>query len=334
MLLLMAALTAIGVTYVGILSKQLTAIVAERNQKAELATAMQALHEGRYQSLLLASAMPDPFERDEELMRFSARAREFIRLRDQFLELPLDDVELALWQQIRATVRGLEGGIDDTLELLHAGRLAEARLMVKHTILPAQEGMMEEWGRLVAMQRQMNQEALAEARKAAAQARHLTLSLSAGAFIVGLIIAGFVIRRSRRMENDLFEQNEQAQVTLQAIGDAVIRFDLERRITYLNPAAEQILGMHADSTLEQSIDGVLQLVDKVERNGLTGALVTDTLAGTEVSLPNAACLIAGPAMEFEVEGSSTPIHSPDGATIGGVMVIRNVTAGRDATQGA
>lgn len=329
MLLLMASLTAIGVTYVGILSKQLTAIVAERNQKSELATAMRALHEARYQSLLLASATTDPFMRDEEIMRFSAQAREFIQLRENFLTLPLDEVELPLWQHIRGTVRELELRINETLELLQAGRLEDARRQVIKTIQPAQKTVMEEWDRLVDMQRQKNQEALTEARAAADQAKRLTLSLSATTFLVGLIIAVFVIRRSRRMEIDLFEQKEQAQITLQTIGDAVIRFDEEQRITYLNPAAEQLLGIRTDSALGQTMESVLRLVEKMDRSPLVSAIGAHTLMGNVINLPNSAYLISGPDMEFEVEGSSTPIHSPDGTIIGGVLVMRDVTEDRE-----
>lgn len=329
MLILMAAVTAIGATYIRILSDQLTAIVAERNEKAELATAMRAVHEARYQALMLASNINDPFQRDEEIMRFSRMAREFIQARDKFLALPMDDAELGLWTRIRREVRAVEGDAERVVELLQAERLAEARRLISRTLLPVQESMMSEWTRLVAMQRAKNQDAMDEARQASARARRLTVALSAGALVVGLIIAVFVVRLSRRLEKDLFEEKERAQVTLHAIGDAVVRFDGEKRIRYLNPVAEQLLGDSASSVLGQPVETIMHLFDRTDRNDLTLPLVEDTLDGRHASLPGTASLRSASGLEYEVEGSCAPIHTPEGEIMGGVLVMRDVTESRE-----
>jgi len=329
MLLLMAGVTAIGTTYVRILSDQLSAIVAERNEKAELATAMRALHETRYQSLMLASNMHDPFLRDEEVMRFSRMAGEFLQVRDKFLALPLDEAEVDLWSRIRSGVQRVEASAEQAIHLLRADRLEEARSLVRHKLLPTQEAMMDEWSKLVAMQRAKNQTAMAEARLASSKARQLTLALSASAFVVGLIIAVFVVRLSRRLEKDLFEEKERAQITLHAIDDAVARFDQDKRICYLNPVAERLLGMTAGMAVGQSMASVLRLFAKNSRDDLTTPLLVDTLGGAHASLPDSACLLSVPGLEYEVEGSCAPIHSPEGEILGGVLVLRDVTEARE-----
>ena len=329
MLILMAAVTAIGVNYVRVLSGQLTAIVAERNEKAELATVMRAIHEARYQSLMLASTMHDPFMRDEELMRFSRMAHEFIAARDKFLTLPLDEQEFSLWRHIRDNVKHVESNVETALALLQLDQLDDAQLVIKRRLLPAQETMMAEWQKLVALQRGKNQEALNDARYASTQAQRLTLTLSAGAFFVGLGIAIFVVRLSRRLEKDLFEEKERAQVTLQAIGDAVIRFDTDSRIRYLNPVAEQLLGIQQSRGLGQALEQVMKLFNKEDRTGLNAELVTQTLAGERSFLPPTACLESGQGMEYEVEGSCAPIHTPEGDIMGGVLVLRDVTEARE-----
>lgn len=329
MLLLMAAVTAIGVTYIRTLSAQLTAIVAERNQKSELATAMRAVHEMRYQGLLLASRIQDPFDRDEAVMRFSGTAQEFIQLRDKFLALPLDEGEWQQWQQIRAEVARVEVGITQALELLQSGQIEAAQGVIQRDVLPVQARMMNDWGTLVTLQRDKNQRAMTEARQASAKARQLALALSGGAFLVGLIIAIFVIRMSRRLESDLFEEKVMAQVTLHGIGDAVIRFDQSQRIAYLNPVAEQMLGLREDQVLGHPIPEVLRLSESAEQTDLTSAIVAQTLAGKKESLPRFATLISGPDMEFEVEGSCSPVHTHEGAIVGGVLVLRDVTEDRE-----
>jgi len=329
MLLLMAGVTAIGATYVRLLSDQLTAIVAERNEKAELATTMRAIHEARYQSLMLASGITDAFLRDEELMRFSRLAREFIQARDKFLTLPLDDAEFSLWNRIRREVRRVESDSEQAVALLQAERLEEARHLVTHGLLPAQEGMMEGWTELVAMQRDKNRAAMAEARQASTKARQLTIALSASAFLVGLVIAVFVIRLSRRLEKDLFEEKERAEITLHAIGDAVLRFDAGHRLRYLNPVAEQLLGLGGTAALNQAAESVLHLYEKGSRTDLTTALLADTLGGTTHTLRGTACLLSASGVEYEVEGTCAPIHTPDGEIMGGVLVLRDVTESRE-----
>lgn len=329
MLILMASVTAIGVTYVRILSQQLTAIVAERNEKAELATAMRAVHEARYQSLMLASGMQDAFARDEEIMRFSRMAREFIRIREKFLSLPLDEDELPLWTDIRRRVRGMEAPIGEVIDLLQADRLQEAQAITRHTLLPRQEEAMAQWRKLVQLQRDKNQAALDEARMASDKARNLTLALSAGAFVVGLIIAVYVVRLSRRLEKDLFEEKERAQVTLHAIGDAVLRFDEAGQVCFLNPIAERLLGVNATAVMGQPLQSVMRLFDKDNRNDLVPHLLADSLKGAHATLPGSASLLATSGMEFEVEGSCAPIHAPGGEIMGGVLVLRDVTESRE-----
>jgi diguanylate cyclase (GGDEF)-like protein/PAS domain S-box-containing protein len=325
MLILMAAVTAIGVTYVGILSKQLSAIVSERNQKAELATAMRAVHEARYQSLMLASGMADPFLRDEEIMRFSRMAREFIAAREKFQNLPLDEAELDLWTKIRAEVRSVEAGSDQAIDLLRADRLKAAQRLIKGSLLPLQETMMHEWSELVAMQRDKNQAALAEAHQASAKARQLTLALSAGAFVVGLIIAVSVIRLSRRLEGELYAAKEEAEQTLQAIDDAVLRYDTAQRIAYLNAAAERLLGVSAADAAGQGMDTVLHLIDRQGREVLTAAMCKAALQGTATSLPANTGLLSASGRKFEVEGSCVPMRANADEIMGGVLLLRDVT---------
>lgn len=328
MLLLLAAVTAIGVTYVGWLSEQLTAIVAERNEKSELATAMRAIHEARHQALMLACDTTDPFLRDEELMRFSRLAREFIQDRDKFLSLPLDQDEMELWGRIRDEARQVEEHAERVVDLLQEERLQDAKLVNHHTLLPLQIAMMAKWGELVEMQRAKNKAAMAEARKASSQARGLTVGLSAGAFLVGLVIAVFVVRLSRRLEHSLYEEKEAAEITLQAIDEAVLRFDTRGQLTYLNPVAENLLGLDADSLQGHALVSLLHLYEKSSRSDLTQTLLADTLQGTRQSLPGMAYLQAASGLEYEVEGSSAPIHDSKGAIQGGVLVLRDVTESR------
>jgi diguanylate cyclase (GGDEF)-like protein/PAS domain S-box-containing protein len=328
-LLLLLSVTAIGVTHISLISDRLTSIVSDRNQKAEFAATMHGLHESRFQSLLLAASQPDPFLRDEELMHFSRMARDFIKVRDRFLSLPLDNEELFLWNRVRGEVRQVEEKAARIQELIQNDALAEARRKIEQDLSPHQTRMMAGWDQLLDLQRAKNQAALHEAQVARERARDLSIALSAVAMLVGIIITVFVVRLSRRMEKDLFEEKERAQVTLQAIGDGVIRFDHDLRVGYLNPAAENMLGITAREARDKTLNDILKLFDRQDRNDLTAPLAEEVIRGNQVDLPPTANLVSTQGMEYEVEGKCSPIHSPEGDIEGGVLVIRDVTEARE-----
>lgn len=329
MLLLLLAVTAIGVTHIRLLSNQLSAIVSERNQKSEYAATMHGMHESRYQSLMLASSLDDPFLRDEETMRFQHIARQFIQVRDRFLALPLDASERALWEAMRSEVRQVETHANHVFELLRTDQLAPARNYIKTQLAPHQLRMMQGWDQLLELQRVKNQQALIQAHAARDRAQNLAIALSGAAMIVGLIIAIFVVRLSRRLEKDLFEEKERAQITLQAIGDAVIRIDENLLTRYLNPVAEHLTGKSAHESLGKPIGEILRLYEKDNRQEITSRIGQEALRGGACALPPATNLTSSSGMEFEIEGICSPIHTPDGETIGAVLVLRDVTEARE-----
>lgn len=330
MILLLLGVAAIAVSHIRILSGQLTSIVVERNLKSELAASMKSLHDARYQAILLASNLNDPFDRDEQRMRFSAMARDFIAQRDRFLALALDDTELAAWGEVRKQLPIVEGIANEAFDLLRANRLDEAKQMIQQDLKRHQSHMMAQWDHLVELQRSRNAAAVSEAGAASDRVRGLVLALSAVALLVGIGVAMVVIRVSRRMEADLFQERERAVVTLRSLGDAVIRFDQARRISYLNPAAETLLGLDTENATDSPpATEVLRLFERESRADLTTILVDEVLKGMAFTLPPSASLLSSLGMEYEVEGKCSCIRGPDGSVIGGVLVMSDVTEARE-----
>lgn len=330
MILLLLGVAAIAVSHIRILSGELTAIVVERNLKSELAESMKSLHDARYQTILLASSLGDAFERDEQRTRFSAMARKFIVQRDRFLALPLDATEMAAWGEVRRHLPAVESLANEVFDLLRADRLDEAKRLIRSDLKAHQADMMKQWNALVEIQRRNNAAAASEAARASERVRRLVLGLSAVALLVGIGVAVIVIRVSRRMEADLFQERERAVVTLRALGDAVIRFDRERRISYMNPAAETLLGREDEASANGLSAGeVLRLFERESRADLTTTLLDDVLNGMSFTLPPSACLLSGLGMEYEVEGKCSCIHGADGGVIGGVLVMSDVTESRE-----
>lgn len=329
MLILLLAVTAIGVTHIRQLSNQLTAIVLDRNQKSEYAATMRGLHEARFQSIILASSMEDAFERDEETMRFSRMASEFIQVRDRFLALPLDESERTLWEDLRGEVKQVETLSIQVFDLLQSNQLPQARRFIKEVMTAHQERMMQGWVNMLQLQREKNQQAMTLAHAARDRAQKLAIALSAAAMLVGGIIAVFVVRLSRRLEKDLFEEKERAQITLQAIGDAVIRFDEQYRTCYLNPVAEHLVGRSSREAVGKPICEVLKLYEKESQKEITAGISKDALRGAPCQMPPGTSLGSSQGMEYEIEGVCSPIHTPEGKIIGAVLVLRDVTEARE-----
>lgn len=329
MILLLIGVAAIGVSHIRILSGQLTAIVAERNLKSELASSMKGLHDARYQSILLASNLADPFERDEQRMHFSEMAREFIVLRDRFLALPLDETELAAWNEVRKGVRIVESLTNEAFDLMQAEQRELAKRVIQRDLRPHQIDMMGQWSHMVEMQRVKNAEAVSDAGTVSKRARALVLGLSAMALLVAIGVAIFVVRVSRRMEADLFQEREHAVVTLRSLGDAVIRFDQDNRVSYLNPAAESLIGTDEDKAATLPAGEVLHLYERESRADLTAPMLEEVLKGRAFVLPSSASLLSSLGMEYEVEGKCSCIHGPAGGVIGGVLVMSDVTEARE-----
>ena len=115
-----------------------------------------------------------------------------------------------------------------------------------------------------------------------------------------------LLQQLRQSEAEAFAEKELVQVTLGSIADAVITTDREQRVSYSNRNAEQMLGMPGADMLGRPLNQVCRL------EGEGGAL--HLLAADGTLLP--------------VDRSVAPIHAPDGAAIGQVIVLHDASEAR------
>lgn len=108
--------------------------------------------------------------------------------------------------------------------------------------------------------------------------------------ITNLLTALFLIAIAWRRSSKLLAQRqafasalqaekERAQITLQAIGDAVITTDVEGCIVYMNPAAEQLTHWQAGQALGLPLTALFSLVDEQAEND-SGSLLDQVLSGS------------------------------------------------------
>lgn len=120
-----------------------------------------------------------------------------------------------------------------------------------------------------------------------------------------------------------------AEATLEAMADAVIRFDPDGRFQYLNPAASRLIGLSPREAGQRKLDQAFSLIAQENRHPITPVLCEETQRGHVTDLGIDAILLTNEKMEVRVEGQCAPIFSRSGDPSGGILVMRDVTEIRE-----
>ena len=147
-----------------------------------------------------------------------------------------------------------------------------------------------------------------------------------------VIAASADITERQRVERDLFEAKERAQVTLHCIGDAVITTDTQGIVDYLNPVAEALTGWSIDAARGQPLTAVFQIVEEQSRKPAVDPMAQCLRTGTKTQLAQHTVLMALSGQEHAIEDSAAPIYGREGELLGVVLVFRDVTEARRMTR--
>ncbi len=124
----------------------------------------------------------------------------------------------------------------------------------------------------------------------------------------------------------LFNEKERARVTLDSVGEAVLVIDVQGKVSYLNPAAEQLTGFSHEAAVGLPVETVLPLLHEVDPS------ITNPVRGA-LQLCEASAYLSGllPVSHAEprfVDGTVAKILGHDGKAGGAVAVLRDVTEAR------
>ena len=126
-------------------------------------------------------------------------------------------------------------------------------------------------------------------------------------------------------EEEVWREREHALVTLRSIGDAVIATDTWGRVTRMNVVAEQLTGWSQAEALGRKLDEVFDIIDAGTGQKSVNPVARVLETGKIVGLGNHTVLIARDGREYQVADSAAPILGADGASLGVVLVFRDVT---------
>ena len=129
----------------------------------------------------------------------------------------------------------------------------------------------------------------------------------------------------------LFSERERAEVTLSSITDAVITADDHDKITFLNPVAENFMGISNDEAFGQSINDVIHLLDEQNEEEITNPLENCMARAIENDGTMSSHLLEVPGGDspLSVDISCSKLKDIRGNEMGSVIIIRDVTHERE-----
>jgi diguanylate cyclase len=129
----------------------------------------------------------------------------------------------------------------------------------------------------------------------------------------------------QRAEENLAEERERLKITLQSINDAVITTDAHTRITYINAAAETLLGLTMHAVEGRRVDEVIYLMDPHSSKAAANLIGQSALHGT-VFRREQPCLLHRPDGTIcHVTDVVSPVLDSTGLVSGMVIVFHDAT---------
>jgi diguanylate cyclase (GGDEF)-like protein/PAS domain S-box-containing protein len=126
-------------------------------------------------------------------------------------------------------------------------------------------------------------------------------------------------------------ESEVAKVTLDSLGEAVLRSDIRGNVIYLNRLAERMTGWRREEAMGRPVADVLQIIDGTSRaevgNILEMITQEDKTARLPVNCMNPV-LVRRDGFECGIDNSATLTHDRDGGVTGMVVAFHDVSAAR------
>jgi diguanylate cyclase (GGDEF)-like protein/PAS domain S-box-containing protein len=318
-MVLMVSVVLVGYKQMSDINRSMELIVNKYNAKTAYITTMYAAARERSISLMRMLDMTDPFDRDEEYIRFNSLATKFAVARLAMNKLEFDEKEVEYSSEQFKLTQAAMPLLDTVVDLLFNDRTAEAKRLLLDKAIPAQDRVLEQLSSMLEYQELAAKRSLKTANISYHQTVMKIGLLALGALVIGLSIAWIVIKYASRANDALF-----AQVTLKSIGDAVITTDAEGNINYLNPPAEQMTGWTFEKAKGKNIIDVFYLTqDSGARNH---NLYVQKAVHSEqpLTMINQSKLRNIRGKTIAIDFSVTPIKDRNEKRIGTALTFRNM----------
>ncbi len=124
---------------------------------------------------------------------------------------------------------------------------------------------------------------------------------------------------------DISAREQNLEITLQSIGDAVIATDYQGKITRMNKVAERLTGWDMVSASERPLYEVFNIIDSKSREAVLNPVTKVIETGEIVELCNSTVLLSRTGAEYHISDSASPIKDDQGVIHGAILVFQDVT---------
>ena len=187
LVIIMTSLAVLAYLQISNANDNVTQVIELNNKKTSLYYEMRDVARKRIISLYRMLETKDPFIRDEEWIRHSVLAGEFLTARDRIMELPRDEAEVQLWVDLNRTLQTTHPIQTRLVGHALSGKDPEALSLLAEAT-KAQDSALVYIDRLVRTQQERNRENLEQSH----QAYKSTVQYLGIMAVTMLMIAGFV----------------------------------------------------------------------------------------------------------------------------------------------
>jgi diguanylate cyclase (GGDEF)-like protein/PAS domain S-box-containing protein len=136
----------------------------------------------------------------------------------------------------------------------------------------------------------------------------------------------------RKMEDELFQEKEQAIVALESIGDSVIITDMNGNINRLNRVAEKITGWSIQEAQGLPFVDIIKLINEDTGKPIDNPITHVLTQNAIINFPSQTIIMSRDNHEYAIEGTASPIHNRESQIIGIILVIHDVTSAREMSR--
>ena len=188
------------------LGRQLHIVVEHHNRKIDLITQIQVAAHVRTDSLFRMVLADDPFERDDHFLQFNHAGFMVGQGRNALRELGFAPLEQQGFDAQTRLVRKIQAVQEHVIDLLYAGRNADARQVLTQEAIPIQETFNRQLASMRNAYQRANWAAQQQAQQSYRRAMWLTLAFGLAAITLALLIAWHTIRKIRLKSEQLRDQ--------------------------------------------------------------------------------------------------------------------------------
>lgn len=141
---------------------------------------------------------------------------------------------------------------------------------------------------------------------------------------VGAVVTFLDITQRIESERALKENENNLEITLNSIGDAVITTDSKGNVRRMNPAAQSLTGWRLNDAMGKPLKDIFNIINSVTRETITNPVDKVISTGKTIHLSNHTTLVSKNGIEYHISDSAAPIRE-NHTILGMVLVFNDIT---------